>query len=149
MVPNPGERGKSDHRPVGLRGILTFTTYNPSAGGSCFSVGTSQLYALAMMPVIVSGVTYQVGAGLFANTTGNVVGTRSTTLGAGIAQVPVYSIRPAGTGATDAYISVSGGAGVESSIQSTAAMADSPYKRRLQAAMPSTQILHWWDRRVR
>jgi hypothetical protein len=142
-----GEKALTD--PSVFAGMLTWTTFNPATASGCFRTGTGQLYALAIMPVLVGGVTYQVGAGLLATSTGNVVGTRSVALGAGISQTPVYSIRPRGTGATDSFISSSGGAGVDSSTQSSGAMADSPYKRRLQAAVPSTQVLHWWDQRVR
>jgi len=71
-------------------------------------------------------------------------------LGSGIAQVPIYSQKPSGTGsgATDAYISISGGGQANTSITSSAAMGSDPFTQRLQATTPSGQMLHWWDQRV-
>jgi len=142
-----GEKVLAD--PATFGGMITWTTYTPpGSGGSCSTSGTGQLYALAMMPVVISGVTYQVGAGLFAISTGNVMGTRSSVLGTGIAQVPIYSQKPGGSGATDAYIIASGGGGQDFSIVTSAGMADTPFKRRLQMTAPSSQILHWLDPRM-
>jgi Tfp pilus tip-associated adhesin PilY1 len=130
-------------------GMVTWTTYVPYTGTNpCNQAGTSNLYSVAMMPVAIGGVVYQAGAGLFATTTGNVVGTRSMTLGSGIAQVPVYSQKPGGTGPTDTYISTSGGGASNAAIISSAAMGNSPFTQRLQATRPSAQLLHWWDQRV-
>jgi hypothetical protein len=139
-----GEKVLAD--PEAFAGMISWTTYKPNAD-SC-SLGTSKLYALAMMPTIIGGVTYQPGAGLFANSTGKVAGTRSLAIGVGIPQKPTYSQKPGGTGATDAYTPASGALGSDSSIQSSAAMASSPYKQRLQATAPAAQILHWWDQRM-
>jgi type IV pilus assembly protein PilY1 len=148
-----GEKVLSDSSTFG--GMVSWTTYVPYTGTNpCNQVGTSNLYSVAMMPVAIGGVTYQVGAGLFATTTGNVVGTRSMALGSGIAQVPIYSQKPSGTGsgtgATDAYISTSGGGGSNPSITSSAAMGNSPtpFTQRLQATAPSGQLLHWLDQRM-
>ncbi len=142
-----GEKVLSDSAAFG--GMITWTTYTPpGSGSSCQAAGTGQLYALAMMPVVIGGVTYQVGAGLFATTTGNVAGTRSLALGRGIVQVPIFSQKPGGTGATDAYISTSGGGGVDASLVTSASMGSSPFTQRLQATAPSSQVLHWWDERM-
>ena len=104
------------------------------------------------MPVAIGGVTYQIGAGLFATqtgpTAGKVVGTRTLTLGSGIAQVPIYSQKPGGGSSTDAYISVSGGGGTNPTIAASAAMAATPFTTRLQATVPSSQIIHWRDGRI-
>jgi Tfp pilus tip-associated adhesin PilY1 len=142
-----GEKVLADSSAFG--GMVTWTTYTPYTGSDpCNHVGTSNLYSLAMMPVAIGGVTYQVGAGLFATTTGNVVGTRALSLGAGIAQVPIYSQKPGGTGATDAYISTSGQGGSNTSITSSAGMGSTPFTNRLQATAPSSQLLHWLDPRM-
>ena len=142
-----GEKVLAD--PSAFGGMVTWTTYVPYTGTNpCNQAGTSNLYSVAMMPVAIGGVTYQVGAGLFATTTGNVVGTRSMALGSGVAQVPIYSQKPGGTGSTDAYVSMSGGGQANTSITSSAAMGSTPYTQRLQATSPSAQLLHWWDQRV-
>ena len=142
-----GEKVLAD--PSAFGGMVTWTTYVPYTGTNpCNQAGTSNLYSVAMMPVAIGGVTYQVGAGLFATTTGNVVGTRSMSLGSGVAQVPIYSQKPGGTGSTDAYVSMSGGGQANTSILSSAAMGSTPYTQRLQATSPSAQLLHWWDQRV-
>ena len=144
-----GEKVLADSSAFG--GMVTWTTYVPYTGTDpCNQAGTSNLYSVAMMPVAIGGVTYQAGAGLFATTTGNVVGTRSMALGTGVAQVPIYSQKPSGTGsgATDAYISISGGGQANTSITSSAAMGSDPFTQRLQATTPSGQMLHWWDQRV-
>ena len=143
-----GEKVLADSSAFG--GMVTWTTYTPYTGTNpCNQVGTSNLYSITMMPVAIGGVTYQVGAGLFAATTGNVVGTRSLALGSGISQVPIYSQKPGGTGATDAYISISGGGQVNTSITASVALGSSPFTKRLQATAPSGQLLHWLDLRMR
>jgi Tfp pilus tip-associated adhesin PilY1 len=142
-----GEKVLSDSAAFG--GMITWTTYTPpGSGSSCLAAGTPQLYALGIMPVVIGGLTYQVGAGLFATSTGNVAGTRSLALGRGIAQVPIFSEKPGGTGGTDAYISTSGGGGVDASLVTSAGMADSPFTKRLKMIAPSAQVLHWWDQRM-
>lgn len=147
MALGNGEKVLADSSAFG--GMVTWTTYTPYTGSDpCNQVGTSNLYSMAMMPVAIGGVTYQVGAGLFATTTGNVVGTRALSLGPGIAQVPIYSQKPGGTGATDAYISISGGGQVNTSITASAGMGSAPFTQRLQATAPSGQLLHWLDPRM-
>jgi len=142
-----GEKVLADSAAFGA--MITWTTYTPwDSADPCGMTGSSKLYALAMMPVAIGGVTYQPGAGLFANTAGNVPGTRSTVLGPGIAQVPIFSQKPGGTGATDVYISTSGGGGADNSVVSAAGMGDSPFKQRLQDTVPSAQLLHWLDHRI-
>ena len=101
-----------------------------------------------MMPVAIAGVPYVPGAGLFATSTGNQVGTRSVALGAGIAQVPLFSQKPGGSGPTDLFVTTSGGADKSSSIVTSAGLAASPFKSRLQMTAPLGQLLHWWDLRM-
>ncbi len=141
-----GEKVLADSAAFG--GMITWTTFTPLSNDLCTIKGTSKLYAVALMPIVIDGVTYQIGAGLFATSSGNVPGTRSIALGPGIAQVPVYSQKPDGTGATDAYLTTGGGEGTDAGILSSAALANSPFKKRLQDTAPSTQVLHWWDQRV-
>jgi len=141
-----GEKVLADSAVFG--GMITWTTFTPGSSNLCIIKGTSKLYAVAMMPIVIGGVTYQIGAGLFATSTGDVPGTRSIDLGPGIAQVPVFSQKPDGNGATDAYITTGGGQGTDSAIVSAASLANSPFKRRLQDTGLSTQFLHWWDQRV-
>ncbi len=128
-------------------GMITWTTFTP--GGDACSQGASKLYALAMMPITIAGVVYQPGAGLFANTSGNVTGTRFTALGAGIPHVPIYSQKPGRGDATDAYIPTSGALDTGLSIQSSTSMGNSPFKQRLQMTSPAPRLLHWLDRRMR
>ena len=142
-----GEKVLADSSVFG--GMITWTTYTPYTGSDpCQRAGTPKLYALAMMPVFIGGVTYKAGAGLFATSTGDAVGTRSIALGTGIAQKPVFSQKPIGSGATDVFVTTSGGADQSSSIVTSAGLADSPFKSRLQMTAPSPQILYWWDQRV-
>jgi len=142
-----GEKVLADSAVFG--GFISWTTYSPSSSGNpCNNSGSAKLYGVAMMPVAIGGVTYVPGAGLFGTSTGNEVGTRSIALGAGIAQVPLYSQKPRGSGATDLFVTTSGGADQSSSIVTSAGLPDSPFKSRLQMTAPSTQILRWWDQRV-
>jgi type IV pilus assembly protein PilY1 len=138
-----GEKVLSDSAAFG--GMITWTTYTPWEGADpCGMTGSSKLYALAMMPIAIRGVTYQVGAGLFAD------GSMSMPAGPGIAQVPIFSQKPGGSGPTDVYISASGGGGADTSVLSAATdIGDTtPFKIRLQDTAPSAQLLHWLDRRV-
>ena len=142
-----GEKVLADSSAFG--GMITWTTYIPNSNPDpCNQVGTSKIYAIALMPLAISGVTYQVGAGLFAATGGMEPGTRAIDLGAGIAQAVVFSQKPGGASPSDAYITTGGGSGVNASIVSSAALVNSPFTQRLQATAPSAQLLHWWDQRV-
>ncbi len=143
-----GEKVLAD--PSVFGGMISWTSYIPSTGSDpCNRAGTPKLYSLAMMPVAIGGVTYNVGAGLFATSAGNEVGQRSIALGTGIAQMPIFSQKPGGTGATDAFVAPSGGGGQDFSIITSTGMADSPFKKRLQMTAPSAQLLHWRDQRIR
>jgi type IV pilus assembly protein PilY1 len=136
-----GEKVLSDSAAFG--GMITWTTYTPWDGADpCGQTGASKLYALAMMPIAIGGVTYQPGAGLFAD------GARSMVLGPGIAQVPIFSQKPGGSGPTDVYISTSGGGGADTSVVSAAGMGETPFKERLQDTVPSARLLHWLDQRI-
>jgi Tfp pilus tip-associated adhesin PilY1 len=136
-----GEKVLSDSAAFG--GMITWTTYTPWDGADpCGQTGASKLYALAMMPIAIGGVTYQPGAGLFAD------GARSMVLGPGIAQVPIFSQKPGGSGPTDVYISTSGGGGADTSVVSAAGMGETPFKEGLQDTVPSARLLHWLDQRI-
>jgi type IV pilus assembly protein PilY1 len=142
-----GEKVLADCAVFG--GFISWTTYSSSTSGNlCNNAGSAKLYAVAMMPVSIGAVKYVPGAGLFETSTGNEVGTRSVALGAGIAQVPLFSQKPSGSGATDLFVTTSGGADQSSSIVTSAGLADSPFKSRLQMTAPSGQLLHWRDQRM-
>jgi Tfp pilus tip-associated adhesin PilY1 len=150
-----GEKSLSD--PTVFGGIVLFTTYTPTPSSTdpCARVGTAKLYALAMMQIAIStgGGYYRFdpGAGVLStpaspsSTTG---GARSVTLGTGLAKEPVVSQKPAPGGATDLYISVSGGIGGSTSIVSSVALGSTPLTDRLQTTAPSSQVLHWKDGRL-
>ena len=125
------------------------TSYFANTGSDlCARIGEAKLYAVAMMPIVIGGVTYQVGAGLFATSTGNVVGTRSMALGTGIGETPVFSQKPAGTAPTDVYITSSGAGGKDFSIKTGKDMGENPFTEHLKDTAPSAQVIHWWDQRV-
>ena len=129
-------------------GMINWTTYTPpTVVDPCTQGGTAKLYSLAMMPIVIGGVTYEVGAGLFATTSGHVVGQRSVTLGTGIAQVPIFS-QPGGAGPTDVFITTSGAGGQDSTIVTAAGLPNSPFKQHLNDTAPSSQVIHWLDQRV-
>jgi Tfp pilus tip-associated adhesin PilY1 len=150
-----GEKNLSDSFVFG--GFILFTTYIPPvAANPCNSTGTSNLYAMAMMRFAAGGITYDPGAGVLtpgssSNTAG---GTRSVSLGAGMAKEPVFSQKPTG-GPTDLYIAISGGAGWDTSIIAiSSSNPDNPLKNTqplndlLKITAPSAQILHWRDGRI-
>ncbi len=142
-----GEKVLTDSAVFG--GMVSWTTYIPYTGPDlCIRAGSAKLYAIAMMPMPVASVKYEIGAGLFAASTGNQVGTRSMVVGAGLAQVPVFSQKPGGSGATDLIVTTSGGAGQAASIVTSSDLPNSPLTQRLQMTAPMAQILNWWDRRV-
>ncbi len=150
-----GEKALAD--PSVFGGILFFTTYIPASDSSlCGGAGTGRLYAMAIMPVVINGITYNTGAGVLSEpadkkSTGG--GDRSLSLGSGIATAPLISQRPVGGSSpspdsTDLFITVSGGSGQNTTLQSEAQLPSSPLKELLKKTVPSTQILHWKDRRV-
>jgi type IV pilus assembly protein PilY1 len=89
-LPLPGSGEKSLSDPTVFGGMVLFTTYTPapSVGITCDSAGTGRLYAMAMMPMVINGVTFSPGAGLWAG------GARSISLGTGIPTAPVVSQKP-------------------------------------------------------
>ncbi|MGD0623158.1 MAG: PilC/PilY family type IV pilus protein [Thermodesulfobacteriota bacterium] len=146
-----GEKDLAD--PTVFGGIVMFTTYTPDTSDSnpCSRVGAAKLYGIAMMQVPISGYKYDPGAGVLStpsSPSSTAGGARSVTLGTGMAKEPVVSQKPAPGGATDLYISVSGGIGVGTSIVSDVQLGSTPLTDRLKTTAPSTQILHWKDGRV-
>jgi len=142
-----GEKVLADSSVFGS--IVTWTTYTPSSSSNpCIQAGEGKLYAVAMMPVAIDSVTYQVGAGVLAPSTGAEVGSRSISLGTGIVKMPIFSQKPGGTGGTDFFVTISGGGGTDTSILSSSILGVSPFKSRLQTTAPSSQVLHWRDGRL-
>jgi Tfp pilus tip-associated adhesin PilY1 len=108
--------------PAVFGGVVYFTTYTPLTG-ACDQGGGANIY----------GIRYTSGAGVFSG------GSRSLSLGTGIASAPIVSLGP-GASAADLYVTVSGGGG---SSGSTFRVNISP------AGMPrGTNILHWKDQRL-
>jgi len=165
--PWSGEKMLFDSSVFG--GMVLFTTYTPTTGtSSCANTGTGRLYALAMMPITIDGVTYNAGAGLMskpADTASKDGGNKSITLGAGIPTTPLISQKPKDalgvTGVTDVYVGTSGGG--DSSAAVNNAFADlftmpergkpcpagtPPALCRLAQTPPQAQIIHWRDRRL-
>ena len=139
--------------PTVFGGIVMFTTYTPDpTSPPCNRVGTANLYAMAMMQVAISGYTYNPGAGVLSTpsrASSTAGGARSVTLGSGIAKEPVVSQKPAGGGSTDLYISVSGAVGeAGTNIVTDLQLGSVPLTARLQTTAPSSQLLHWKDRRI-
>ena len=80
-------------------GEVYFTTYTPHQGGNlCNQAGDAKLYA----------VNYMSGSGIFGG------GSRSMTLGIGIATAPVLSFNPLNN-QPDLYVTISGGGGTGAS----------------------------------
>jgi hypothetical protein len=130
-----------------------FTTYTPTTSSSdpCARIGTAKLYAIAMMPVAIGSYKYDPGAGVLStpsSPTSKAGGNRSVTLGTGMAKEPVVSQKPTSGGATDLYISVSGGIGVSTSIVSSVQLGSTPLTDRLKTTAPSSQVVHWKDGRI-
>ena len=165
--PWSGEKMLFDSSVFG--GMVLFTTYTPTTGtSSCTNTGTGRLYALAMMPITIDGVTYNAGAGLMskpADTASKDGGNKSITVGSGIPTTPLISQKPKDalgvTGVTDVYVGTSGGG--DSSAAVNNAFADlftmpergkpcpagtPPALCRLAQTPPQAQIIHWRDRRL-
>jgi hypothetical protein len=141
--------------PAVFGGIALFTTYIPTAGANpCDTSGTSKLYAIALMRIAIGGNIYDPGAGVLSapSTPGSTSGgARSVTLGGGMAKTPVFSQKPLpGGGATDLYISLSGGSGQDTTILSSnsSPLSSTPLAGRLAETTPSSQLMQWKDGRV-
>jgi type IV pilus assembly protein PilY1 len=145
-----GEKMLTD--PTVFGGIVLFTTYTPSsATNPCLPAGTSQLYAIAMMNLTISGIPYAPGAGVLstpsssASTAG---GARSVALGAGMAESPIVSQNPVPGTPTNIYLSLSGGGGQSTNIITSAQLGSSPLNQLLTQTAASSQLLHWRDGRI-
>ena len=152
-----GEKVLAD--PVVFGGVAIFSTYTPapySGSDICGSAGTAKLYAVAMMPLVINGVTYNPGAGLLsepADKSSTAGGNRSMVIGAGIATAPVISQQWAGgtsskPTSSDLFLTVSGGAGTNTVMVTSGEFQDSPLVKKLKSTVPSGQFLHWRDQRV-
>ncbi len=134
-------------------GIALFTTYTPaSSSDPCNNQsGTSQLYAIAMTSITIGGITYDPGAGVCSapsNSSSKAGGNRSVALGGGVAKSPVVSQSPVAGNPTDVYLSLSGGGGTNTTIETSAQLGSSPLNTRLTQTVPSSQVLHWRDGRM-
>jgi len=141
--------------PAVFGGIALFTTYIPTAGANpCDTSGTSKLYAIALMRIAIGGNVYDPGAGVLSapSTPGSTAGgARSVTLGSGMAKTPLFSQKPLpGGGATDLYISLSGGSGQDTTILSSnsSPISSTPLAGRLADTAASSQLMQWKDGRV-
>jgi hypothetical protein len=106
-------------------GVVYFTTYTPQQGGNvCNQAGDAKLYA----------ANYTTGSGIFGS------GSRSMTLGVGIATAPVLSFNPV-TNQPDLYVTVSGGGGAGAST--TRANLNPP------TVANRTNMLYWMDTRLK
>lgn len=145
-----GEKALFD--PTVFGGIVLFTTYMPYlTSNPCNNMsGTSNLYAISMMQITISGITYAAGAGVLTpGTAGSKTGgAKSVSLGSGIAKSPVVSQSAQAGKPTDVYLSLSGGGTTSTSILTSAQLGSSPLNSRLTQTAPSTQVLHWRDGRL-
>jgi Tfp pilus tip-associated adhesin PilY1 len=149
-----GEKMLAD--PAVFAGMVLFTTYTPgSSSDPCGGTsGTAKLYAMAMMPIAINGITYNPGAGVLSepsDKTSKAGGQRSITLGSGIPSAPIISQKPSSSGTagtTDLYVSVSGAPGQDTALKSSSQLPDSPLLKRLKSTPPRAQIIHWRDRRI-
>ncbi len=149
-----GEKVLSD--PTVFGGIATFASYTPATGSDpCGQAGTGRLYAVAMTPTVINGVTYNPGAGALsepADKNSTAGGNRSLTIGAGIPTSPLISQQWAGGStkptSTNLFLSVSGGAGSNADLVSNTGFQGTPFAKMLQQTVPSGLLLHWKDERV-
>ena len=166
--PNSGEKELFDSAVFG--GMVLFTTYTPAAStGGCTDSGTGRLYALAMMPITIGGVTYYAGAGLMSapsNKSSTDGGSKSISLGtgSGIATTPMISQKPQDTPGvtktTDLYFGTSGGGETSAAVNAFSDFYTPPERGkpcpagtppalcRLAQTPPQAQIIHWRDRRL-
>jgi Tfp pilus tip-associated adhesin PilY1 len=163
--PASGEKMLFDSTVFG--GMAIFTTYVPSTGGAdpCAQGGDAYLYAMAMMPIRIDDVTYNTGAGLMnkpSDINSKDGGKWSKRIGTGIPTAPLISQKPT-QGNTDLYLTVSGGSGTDTVVNSLSDVSVPPpptnEKDPCDAATPpafcrfkntpaQAQIIHWRDRRV-
>jgi len=139
--------------PAVFGGVVLFTTFTPSSGGDlCAQGGTGKLYALAIMPLVINGITYNPGAGLLSepsNPASKDGGAKSVDLGAGIPGAPVISQPPAGsTGPTDIFVPISGAEGTSTEVITSPQLGDTPLTRRFRETSPRSQMIHWRDMRL-
>jgi hypothetical protein len=101
---------------------------------------------MAMMPMMINGVMYNPGEGLWANKD------KSISLGIGMPTSPVVSQKPKGkAGATDVFVTVSGGGGADTVIKSRSELTgqeNSAAMTRFGDTPPQAQITHWRDKRM-
>jgi outer membrane protein assembly factor BamB len=142
--------------PSVFGGMAAFTTFTPPPdAGYCGREGTAKLYAMALMPITIDGITYDPGAGVLskpASPASTAGGDRSVSLGAGIPSSPVFSQPPAGGGIptrrpTDLMISLSGGLDKSTSLITSASLPDYPFKERLRHTTSHGHLIHWRNRR--
>ncbi|MCX5914000.1 MAG: hypothetical protein NTV04_18950, partial [Deltaproteobacteria bacterium] len=160
--PSSGEKELFDSSVFG--GMVLFTTYTPTIGTDpCGSSGIAKLYALAMMPITIGGVTYNAGAGLMskpADVASKDGGNKSITVGAGVPTTPLVSQKPREKpGSTDVFLTASGGGVTETVANSLGDLftipepgkpcppGTPPALCRLAQTPPQAQIIHWRDRR--
>ncbi len=119
----PGNGEKILAEPAVFGGTVYFTTFIPVSGSDpCQQGGTARLY----------GVNHVTAAGALSG------GSRSIELGVGIPSAPIISLGP--EGGASMYVTVSGGAGIDSRTISLDA--------NLQIGPNRSNILFWRDRRV-
>ncbi len=123
-LPGTGEKVLADSALFG--GVVYFTSYAPASGNPCAQSGNAYLYA----------IRYTSGAGAFSG------GSRSMSIGVGIASSPVISLKPPGSGSNvpDLYVTTSTGGAGGSNTQ------------RVNFNPPGlsnrVNILNWKDRRI-
>jgi hypothetical protein len=120
-----------------------------------------------MMPIVIDGVTYNAGAGLMskpADLASKDGGNKSIILGQGMPTAPLVSQKPVvdknKPGMTDIFITVSGGGGSDTVVNSVSDLFPPPEPGkpcppgtlpalcRLLQTPPQAQIIHWKDMRL-
>jgi hypothetical protein len=146
-----GEKMLAD--PTVFGGIVLFTTYTPTTSGGdlCASGGDAKLYAMAMMSLVINGITYDPGAGVLSegSPSNKDGGNKWVSIGKGIPGAPVISQPPTGsTGSTDLYVPISGAEGKSSAMKTDDQLGDNPLTRRFRETSPRSQMIHWRDMRL-
>jgi len=119
-----GEKVLADSALFG--GVVYFTSYSPISSSPCAQSGNAYLYA----------INFPYGSGAFSG------GSRSMSIGVGIASAPVISVKPPGSGSNiaDLYVTTSTGGAGGSNTQ------------RVNFNPPGlsnrVNILNWRDRRI-
>jgi hypothetical protein len=107
---------------------------------------------MAIMPLVINGITYNPGAGLMSepsDPTSKDGGDKSVVIGKGIPGAPVISQPPTGsTGSTDLYVPISGAEGKSSAMKTDDQLGDNPLTRRFRETSPRSQMIHWRDMRL-